>query len=157
MGALCYLFDHPTRPFPWWVFGFMGSIILAVLVVVFVVKQWSSDSIIDFFKSIFFFDGFSYEEVAHWEYHGEDDDETGNPEVAPLPGQEEDDDQPRSYWLQDDGEDDEAHRNVEAQRNRDDLASDGEAATHSSEPAAAVGGSDDDEEEAPLTRRTRGL
>jgi len=41
VAALCYLFDHPTREFPWWIFSFMGSLILAVLIVVFVAKRWN--------------------------------------------------------------------------------------------------------------------
>jgi hypothetical protein len=50
--ALCYIFKNPTRPFPWWVFGFMGSIVVALLVVLFVVKQWTSDNITDVLRSV---------------------------------------------------------------------------------------------------------
>lgn len=50
--ALCYIFDNPTRPFPWWVFGFMGSAVLALLLVVFIVKQWNSDSIGELLRSV---------------------------------------------------------------------------------------------------------
>lgn len=50
--ALCYIFKNPARPFPWWVFGFMGSIVVSLLVVLFIVKQWSSDSITDVLRSV---------------------------------------------------------------------------------------------------------
>jgi len=54
LSALCYVFDNPLRSFPWWVFGFMGGVVMALLVVVFIVKQTQAIALLEFLRNLFF-------------------------------------------------------------------------------------------------------
>jgi hypothetical protein len=53
LTALCYLFDHPLRTFPWWVLGFVGCLLLSLAVVIFIVKDFSFRSIISCLRTSF--------------------------------------------------------------------------------------------------------
>lgn len=52
-AALCYVFSNPVRPFPWFIFVLIASIFVLLVVLVFVVKQWSNVSLIEAIQSLF--------------------------------------------------------------------------------------------------------
>lgn len=52
-SALCYVFANSTRPFPWFIFFIMGSLILMIMILFFVFKRWSHTSFVDNLQSIF--------------------------------------------------------------------------------------------------------
>jgi hypothetical protein len=82
LAALCFLFDNPARfslsftsfnltktqplnwlnsvvvvvmlrVFPWWVFGFMGCLVLALATVIFIVKDFSLRSVLSCLRTTF--------------------------------------------------------------------------------------------------------
>ncbi len=54
IGALCFLFDYPSRQFPWWVFSFMGAVVLALVLVVFIAKPWTRSAALDMLRTIIY-------------------------------------------------------------------------------------------------------
>lgn len=54
ISALCFLFDYPSRQFPWWVFSFMGAVVLALVLVVFIAKPWTRSAALDMLRTIIY-------------------------------------------------------------------------------------------------------
>lgn len=52
--AMCYVFSDPTRPFPWFIFFIMISVVLLAVVIFFTVKRWSRGPFLDTLQSLFF-------------------------------------------------------------------------------------------------------
>mmetsp|Transcript_2066 Transcript_2066/g.2291 ORF Transcript_2066/g.2291 Transcript_2066/m.2291 type:complete len:216 (-) Transcript_2066:52-699(-) len=55
LHALCYVFDNPLKLFPWWVFGFISSVVIALAFVVFITKTWSAHNALYYLRNIVFF------------------------------------------------------------------------------------------------------
>lgn len=41
LSAMCFVAKYPLGIFPWWIFGFLGSLAVSLIIVSFILKTWS--------------------------------------------------------------------------------------------------------------------
>lgn len=46
LSAMCFIAKYPLGIFPWWIFGFLGSLALSLLIISFILKNWSFSRIL---------------------------------------------------------------------------------------------------------------
>lgn len=47
MSALCYVTKYPLSVFPWWVFGFLASMMISFSMISFIFRSWSFVNVIE--------------------------------------------------------------------------------------------------------------